>query len=175
MSVRTRASIRKSYGFTLIELVIVIAVIAILAALLVPTILGQGEKARVSRAKNNAAELVKALARVRADTHFHHADPAVAIEDCYSIGYLAAGRSLATKTATEPACGDVDLMRCADQTPAEQGESCWGGPYLHAAPDLKDPWGRPWVVTYEPATMRLTVTSQGQDAANAGDDITLTQ
>lgn len=175
MPSRNRKTFRKANGFTLIELVIVIAVIAILAALLVPTILGQAEKARVSRAKNNGAELVKALARMRADTHFHHNDPAVAVADCYSIGYLSAGRSLATKTATEPACGTVDLMLCSEQTPAEQGESCWGGPYLHAAPDLKDPWGRPWVVTYDPVTMRLTVASQGQDASSPLDDITLTQ
>jgi type IV pilus assembly protein PilA len=55
-------------GFTIVELVIVIAVIAILAAVLIPTFSGVIEKANQSAAMQNAASLFKeALALDLAD------------------------------------------------------------------------------------------------------------
>lgn len=154
---------RNMRGFTLIELVIVIAVVAVLAALLVPTILGQVEKARVTRAKNNAVEMAKALARMRTDTRYRPDSATEALDNCYSLAYLAAKQSVATKTETEPACGTVALEACSGQGPADDGSGCWGGPYLHARPDLKDPWGTAWKVSYDPATTHITVTSAGPD------------
>ena len=45
-------------GFTIVELVIVIAVIAILAAVLIPTFTGVTEKAQKSAALQNAEKVV---------------------------------------------------------------------------------------------------------------------
>lgn len=164
-------------GFTLIELVIVIAVIAILAALLVPTILGQIEKSRIASAKNNVQEMAKALARIRTDTHYRPDDAADALSNCYSIAYLASATSVATKTATEPACGDAALPACSSLNAANADESCWGGPYLHARPDMVDPWGTAWVIEYEPGAGHITVSSAGpdRDMAATGDNITNVQ
>lgn len=50
-------------GFTLVELVVVIAIIAILAAVLIPVINGWVSKAGESNAKNNAAN-VKSIAAI---------------------------------------------------------------------------------------------------------------
>lgn len=160
MATRRRFS---EHGFTLIELVIVIAVISILAALLVPTILGQVERGRISSAKSNVQEMTKALGRMREDTHFHDDDAAVATSRCYALKYLAAAKSLASPTSTEPACGDAELPPCSAQGPNEMGEPCWGGPYLHQLPAPQDPWGSDWVVSYEPSTRSLTVMSPGPD------------
>ena len=47
-------------GFTIVELVIVIAVIAILAAVLIPTFAGMIDKANDSKALQNATNVLKA-------------------------------------------------------------------------------------------------------------------
>lgn len=152
-------------GFTLIELVIVIAVIAILAALLVPTILGQAERARVSRAKSDATEIAKALARIRTDTAF--VDAATPL--CYIPANVNAAPS-GTPAVGPAACGG--LPAC---TPATVGELCWGGPYMSAAV-ADDPWGQAWTTTYNVDTNAITVTSNGPDkTASTADDIVVTQ
>ncbi len=52
-----RKTIRDQKGFTLIELLVVITIIAILAAVMVPKLLGYTDKARVSRAKADLAAM----------------------------------------------------------------------------------------------------------------------
>lgn len=162
MQVKSRK--KAARGFTLIELVIVIAVIAILAALLVPTILGQAERARVSRAKSDAGEIAKALARIRTDTAF--------VDDATTpTCYTAANLNSAAVPASN-ACG-TGLVAC---TPATVGELCWGGPYM-SAPVANDPWGLAWKISYVPATNAITVKSNGPDKSSTttDDDIVVTQ
>jgi general secretion pathway protein G len=55
-------------GFTLIELMVVILIIAILAALVVPRIIGRGSDAKIGAAKSDVSALSSAIDIFRLDT-----------------------------------------------------------------------------------------------------------
>ena len=55
-------------GFTLIEVMVVIAILAILAALIVPKVMSRPDEARVVAAKQDIAALTQALKLYRLDT-----------------------------------------------------------------------------------------------------------
>jgi general secretion pathway protein G len=58
---------RTQRGFTLIELMVVLAIIGVLAALIVPNVLGRAEDARVSAAKTDVGNLLLALKLYKLD------------------------------------------------------------------------------------------------------------
>jgi len=66
----TRSSPRLPYrhrGFTLIEIMVVIVILGILAALVVPRVLDRPDEARVVAAKNDVAAIAQALKLYRLD------------------------------------------------------------------------------------------------------------
>ena len=58
---------RSLYGFTLIELMVVILILAILAALVVPRVIGRPEDAQIAKAKTDISTLSAALKQFRLD------------------------------------------------------------------------------------------------------------
>lgn len=58
----------RTSGFTLIEVMVVIAILAILAALIVPKVMSRPDEARVVAAKQDIAALTQALKLYRLDT-----------------------------------------------------------------------------------------------------------
>jgi general secretion pathway protein G len=59
--------LRSQAGFTLIEIMVVIAIIGILATLIVPKIMGRPDEARVTAAKHDLATMSQALKLYRLD------------------------------------------------------------------------------------------------------------
>jgi general secretion pathway protein G len=57
----------KSKGFTLIELMVVLVIIGVLAALIVPNVLDRADDARVTAAKTDIANLTQALKLYKLD------------------------------------------------------------------------------------------------------------
>jgi len=57
----------RARGFTLIEVMVVIVILGVLAALIVPKVMGRADEARVSAAKQDIATLVQALKLYKLD------------------------------------------------------------------------------------------------------------
>ena len=98
---RTRAQDEK--GFTLIELLVVILIVGILAAIALPTFLGQQKKGQDSEAKSNARNLVSHVESCFADTQAYAScdgNPATELQNTgLKIGTTAGQVSVTGTTA----------------------------------------------------------------------------
>ena len=103
----SRLASRKSKGFTLIEMLIVIVVIAILALIVIPRLLGAGRKAKEASLKGDLHQLRNAIQQFEADC----GDYPLALQDL--IDKPAAGTQGGQ---------DIDI-----------DETAWQGPYLRTA------------------------------------------
>ncbi len=58
-------------GFTLIEVMVVVVILGILAALIVPNVMGQSDRARVGTTKSTLSTVANALELYKMDTHHY--------------------------------------------------------------------------------------------------------
>ena len=109
---------RLQRGFTLIELMVVLAIIGVLAALIVPNVLGRADDARVTAARTDVGNLMQALKLYKLDNQRYPSS--------------AQGlQALVTKPSTEPL--PMNWKPYLDKLPADP----WGRPYLYMNPGLK--------------------------------------
>jgi len=109
---------RTQRGFTLIELMVVLVIIGVLAALIVPNVLSRTDDARATAARTDIANLVQALKLYRLDNQrYPTAEQGL--------------QALVSKPATQPMPGN--WRPYIDKLPNDP----WGRPYQYLNPGIK--------------------------------------
>ncbi len=109
---------RKQRGFTLIELMVVLAIIGVLAALIVPNVLGRADDARITAARTDVGNLMQALKLYKLDNQRFPTG---------EQGLIA----LTLKPTSEPVPGNWKPY--LDKLPNDP----WGRPYQYMNPGIK--------------------------------------
>lgn len=134
----------KQQGFTMIEILLVVIIISVLAAMIVPNFVGKGQKARLSAAKADIeSNLTLAL-------------------DMYEL-------ENGTYPSTEQGLKALVVKPQSSPVPED-----WSGPYLKKKKIPTDPWGREYQYSApgvkNPESYDLF--SFGPDGVESDDDIT---
>ncbi len=108
----------RSRGFTLIELMVVLVIIGVLAALIVPNMLDRADDARVTAARTDVNNLMQALKLYKLD----------------NLRYPSSEQGLQA-LVSKPTTGNIppNWRPYLDKLPSDP----WKGPYQYANPGLK--------------------------------------
>ncbi len=148
-------------GFTLIEMVVVLAVIAILAAILTPIVTSYVERARINAATNDVKKIAAAIIQFNTDTRvwpIYSTQPFVGINDAtYDIESSSGNAPVVPMSGPGsdwPAtaglvggsnAGDLDAVMNQNRMDMPlTGPRSWKGPYVELH---EDPWGSKYHLT----------------------------
>jgi general secretion pathway protein G len=105
-------------GFTLVEIMVVVVIIGILAALIVPRVVGRGEEARAVAAKQDVSAIMQALKLYRLDNgRYPTSDQGL--------------QALQVRPQSTPA--PTNWKQYLDKLPRDP----WGNPYLYLNPGVR--------------------------------------
>ena len=121
-------AMRRQLGFTLIELMIVVMVIAILAAIAIPNYLEQSRKGRRSEAMNAVGDVKMALERWRAE-HTSYASCGTCTNNVSTDNYTVtiSGESGTAYTITATKKGKQANDRCGNLVATQSTKPTWSG------------------------------------------------
>ena len=126
-------------GFTLIEIMVVITILGVLAALIVPRVVGRTDDAKIAAAKQDIASIMQALKLYRLDNgRYPTTDQGL--------------QALIAKPATEPVPGNWKQ-----------------GGYIERTTVPTDPWGEPYKYLSPGMRSEIDVFSLGRDKTNGGE------
>jgi general secretion pathway protein G len=126
-------------GFTLIEIMVVVTILGILAALIVPRVVGRTDEARVAAARQDIAQLMQALKLYRLDNgRYPSSEQGL--------------RALVEKPSIDPA-----------------PQNWKAGGYLDASSVRKDPWGNDYQYLNPGLHGEIDVLSFGRDGQPGGE------
>ena len=112
--------LRKPHGFTLIEILVVVSILAILGALIVPKIMDRPNEARVVATKHDIAALISALKLYKLDNgRYPSTEQGL--------------KALVQKPASEPVPVNWKTGGYLEKAPKDP----WGNDYLYLNPGLK--------------------------------------
>ena len=118
LSCTSKRSQKRQSGFTLIELMVVLVIIGVLAALIVPNVLDRADDARVSAARTDVNNLMQALRLYKLDNQ----------------RYPSSDQGL-TALVNRPSSGPatINWKPYLDKLPNDP----WGNPYQYVSPGVK--------------------------------------
>ena len=114
---------RRDSGVTLIEMMVVLVIIAIVASLIVPNVIGRPDEARVTVARTDVRTIAASLEMYRLDNRVYPAS---------SQGLEA----LVTRPASPPEPPNWSAGGYLPQVPVDP----WGNPYVYRAPGTDGPY-----------------------------------
>lgn len=117
---RNAVSRQVSRGFTLIEIMVVVVIMGILAALVVPKLMGRTDDARITAAKQDISTLMQALKLYKLDNQRYPTT---------EQGLQA----LIAKPTSGPAANGWKSGGYIDKLPKDP----WGNPYQYLSPGIK--------------------------------------
>ena len=141
---RPHDAVRDKKGFTMIEIMLVVIIIGVLAAMVIPNLAGRGEQARKAAAK---------------------ADIEANISAALDLYELDNGRYPTTEQ------GLAALLHEPNSSPSPKN---WNGPYFKKKKLPIDPWGHDYVYVDPGThnTDSYDLSSMGPDGVEGKDDIT---
>jgi prepilin-type N-terminal cleavage/methylation domain-containing protein len=162
-----KTTMKANKGFTLLEVAVVLAIIAILAAILTPVVTSYIDQARTTRAENDVKKISQAVNLFKRDTgvyppYISYADAAAGtnVVPCLVSGTAAPSTTTGSAFFGSWSCGTGDntigllqqylnvssgiasTLSAGNET---GGKIAYRGPYLDGLSGT-DPWGNPYVV-----------------------------